>query len=50
MVDTEPNMFDIPGKGFMVHPMWMYHGEEWNDIREKSYNFGWENYNPSKHN
>ena len=44
MINDEPDIFDIPGKGYMQHPMWMYMGNEWRCIRETSYNFGWENY------
>ena len=42
------------GGGYMVHPMWIKYGptgvsdESWGDwmtIRERSFNFGWENYN-----
>ena len=35
---------DIAGQGYMQHPMWMYNDNEWFDVREKSFNFGWENY------
>lgn len=45
LISEEPNSFDVPGDGFMVHPMWnLFHmgeaGYEWSDIREMSYNFG----------
>ena len=43
MISDEPNAFDIAGKGYMQHPMWMYNNE-WFDVREQSFNFGWENY------
>ena len=43
MISHKPNIFDIAGKGFMKHPMWLY-CNEWYDVRETSYNFGWENY------
>ena len=43
MINDEPNYFDIAGKGYMQHPMWMYNNE-WFDVREQSFNFGWENY------
>ena len=46
MISEEPNCFDIPGKGFMLHTQWVFTGEIWGDVRETSYNFGWENYNP----
>jgi len=44
MISESPNSFDIAGKGYMLHPMWMYNNDEWFDVREKSFNFGWENY------
>lgn len=44
MISNEPNYFDIAGQGYMQHPMWMYNDNEWFSIREKSFNFGWENY------
>ena len=44
MINIEPNTFDIAGQGYMLHPMWMYMGNEWGCVREQSYNFGWENY------
>ena len=55
MILTEPNMFDVAGEGYMVHPMWMKYTEEqirtpnhiwgcWSYIREMSYNFGWKGY------
>ena len=44
MISHKPNIFDISGKGFMKHPMWLYNNNEWYDVRETSYNFGWENY------
>ena len=44
MINDEPNYFDIAGKGYMQHPMWMYIGNGWFSIREQSFNFGWENY------
>lgn len=52
MIDTEPNLFDIAGKGYMVHPMWMKNNDQSNDtewgswfsIRERSFNFGWKGY------
>ena len=49
MISTEPNLFDVAGKGSMIHPMWRKwasHSENsewgnWSNIRETSYNFGW---------
>ena len=42
MVIKKPSYFDISGKGYMVHPMWMYFKDiEWGCIRERSCNFGW---------
>ena len=45
-VSEEPNSFDKNGKGYMVHPMWMREatGGGWVDIREQSFNFGWDGY------
>ena len=57
MISTDPNHFDIAGKGYMVHPMWMKfppgHGDHphwgsWVSIREKSFNFGWKGYMVNK--
>ena len=48
VISKEPNTLDVPGKGYMVHPMWQrYFGPEpfWNTVREQSYRFGWEGYN-----
>ena len=44
MISTHENVFDLAGKGYMVHPMWMKLGDGWDTIREKSYNFGWKGY------
>ena len=52
MISTEPNCFDIAGKGYMVHPMWKkWAGQSensewgnWSDVREQSFNFGWKGY------
>ena len=58
MINIEPNTFDIAGKGYMQHPMWMHFRKVkncknkklrvarggWQQLREQSYNFGWENY------
>ena len=35
-------------EGYMTYRMWqkLFQGEEWTDFREKSYNFGWDNYPP----
>jgi hypothetical protein len=42
IISTEADNFDVPGKGYMQHPMWMHLGDDgWNDVREQSYNFGW---------
>lgn len=54
MISTESNTFDRPGKGYMVHPMWILSerttAEEVGNlngyVREMSYNFGWDNYPP----
>jgi hypothetical protein len=57
-ISLTPNDFDRPGGGYMVHPMYslpeeLQHGsmgniDNWPSnvcvTREKSYNFGWENY------
>lgn len=49
MISTEPNLFDIAGKGYMVHPMWcktnVQEPYEWISMRERSFNFGWIGYN-----
>ena len=45
MISKSPDRFDLPGKGYMVHPEWFYH-EEWFTRREMSFNFGWDNYKP----
>jgi len=50
MISKIPNTLDIAGKGYMIHPMWKYNCSEWYNIREKSFNFGWENYNPKLNN
>tara|TARA_B100000902_G_C26852214_1_gene688800 strand:- start:69 stop:641 length:573 start_codon:yes stop_codon:yes gene_type:complete len=44
MINDEPDIFDIPGKGYMQHPMWMYIGNGWAGVRERSFNFGWDEY------
>lgn len=55
MISTLPNCFDVAGKGYMIHPMWMKQNEELNDayaakwgswvsVREMSYNFEWKGY------
>lgn len=57
MISTEANLFDVAGKGYMVHPQWMKNKNNdnsnssewgtWSSIREKSHNFGWKGYNSS---
>lgn len=47
MISTESEVFKINGKGYMVHPMWIKTPEEWKNVREQSYNFGWKGYNES---
>jgi len=42
MISEEPNTFCIAGEGYMKHPMWMYQLNEWFNIRETSFNFGWD--------
>ena len=57
MISTETG--DVPGKGYMIHPMWRKYkdlephfakGEkewewgEWSSVREMSFNFGWKGY------
>ena len=56
MITIEPNLFDVAGKGYMVHPMWMKENNvalskdsdsewgSWVSIREMSFNFGWNGY------
>ena len=48
MISTEPNLFDIAGQGFMVHPMWCKSNTqepyEWISMREQSFGFGWIGY------
>ena len=54
MINTEPNICDVAGKGYMVHPMWNkyvalsedQHIEwgDWSSVREKSFDFGWKGY------
>ena len=44
LISTQSNTFDKNGEGYMVHPMWMRLGGEWNSIREQSCNFGWDGY------
>ena len=52
MISIEPNLFDVAGKGYMVHPQWMKCNDNssssewgsWVSIREKSHNFGWKGY------
>lgn len=56
MITIEPNFFDVAGKGYMVHPMWMKENNvalskdsdsewgSWFSIRETSFNFGWNGY------
>lgn len=55
MISTEPASFDIAGKGYMVHPMWIKYTEAtivtpslawgtWRSVREQSYRFGWNGY------
>lgn len=43
MISDESEIF-IAGQGYMQHPMWIFIGDKWVDVREKSFNFGWENY------
>jgi hypothetical protein len=46
IISTERNWMDGSGKGYMVHPMFMCDERSGVfDIREMSFNFGWENYN-----
>lgn len=50
MISTNQNHFDVAGKGYMVHPMWIRQpidsvdGENWVSVRETSFNFGWRGY------
>ena len=45
IISEELYSFDIAGRGYMQHPMWMkFVDEGWHTIREKSFNFGWKNY------
>ena len=52
MISIEPNLFDVAGKGYMVHPQWMKDNDNsnssewgtWVSIRERSFNFGWKGY------
>ena len=50
IISDDPNTFDVAGRGYMVHPMWMRFGRYdqdeshvgyWGDVREMSCNFGW---------
>ena len=50
-ISQEPNTFDRPGSGYMVHPMrvlpmQMYDGSipPMTIVREQSFNFGWPDY------
>lgn len=46
------NTMDGSGKGYMQHPMWRRWVNEyedfWSSVRERSFNFGWTNYNPTE--
>ena len=44
LISEHPNEYDVPGKGFMIHPMWnIWDGHNWNVVRERSFNFfDWE--------
>ena len=45
LISENSNSLDKNGKGYMVHPMWMrFPGGDWNDVREQSFNFGWDGY------
>lgn len=45
IISEEANAFDIAGRGYMQHPMWMkIRDVGWCDHREQSFNFGWKNY------
>ena len=45
LISEDSNSFDRNGRGYMVHPMWMrFPGGDWNDVREQSFNFGWDGY------
>ena len=52
MISTEPDLFDVAGKGYMVHPQWLKNNDNsksdewgtWFDVREQSFNFGWKGY------
>lgn len=49
MISTEPTYLNIPGKGYMVHHMWIkFPDGSWSSIREQSFNFGWKGYSPQK--
>ena len=54
-ITKTPNCVDRAGKGYMLHRMWRFAGENYHDtenapehahhtVREMSFNFGWENY------
>ena len=57
IISKEPDNFDIPGKGYMVHPMWKKYDNEpsngslwgnWSSVREMSFGFEWEGYSPEE--
>lgn len=52
-ITAVPNIFDRPGKGYMLHPMWTLCEKEFDgaiprlaSVREQSFNFGWPEYPP----
>lgn len=45
LISVHSDSFDKHGKGYMMHPMWMrFPDGGWNNIREQSFNFGWDGY------
>ena len=57
IISKEPNNFDIPGKGYMVHPMWKKYDNKpsngslwgnWSCVRDMSFGFEWEGYSPEE--
>ena len=49
IISPEARSFDLPGAGFKVHPMWCRTpDEEWITVPERSFNFGWRGYDPTK--
>ena len=50
VITTERNWMDGSGKGYMVHPMFMYDKNSgYRDIREMSFNFRWGDMEPTKY-